>query len=263
MYKRSNEAYTIYKNTNSQIKEDYTVYKGFDYSDELTIPQIKKIKEGQKIMTDMFREFDKICRENKLVYWCVGGTFIGVVRHKGWIPFDGDIDLAMLEEDYEKFKQVTKDNKKFNSLYFIQDKKTDKNYHSKHSKIRHKFSCYENSQDGKNFHNGLMMDIFLYKHIKEENLLHSITTNFLNWKNDSIKHHPYDRVFPLNEDFYFEDIKVYMPNKYKEYSSLIDEHNYPPKMISKYRRKPHEGDIEPNQICDFHSKMYSEMYPKK
>mgnify|MGYP001203421444 CR=1 FL=1 len=244
------------------ILEAYTLYKGFDYSDKITIPQIINLKKGQKIMTDMFREFDKICRENNLKYWCSGGTFIGTVRHKGWIPFDGDIDVSMLEDDYNKLKEVTKDNEKFNKLYFFQDKDTDKHYYPKHSKLRHKFSCYENSQDGTHFHNGLMMDIFLYKHIKEENLLHSITTNFLNWENDDIKHHPYDRIFPLNEEFYFEDIKVFMPNKYKEYSTLFDKDNYPPKMLSKYRRKPHEGILVPDKICDHHYDKYKDMYKK-
>ena len=48
----------------------------------------------------MLKMIDKLCRENNLKYWCQGGTLIGAVRHKGWIPFDGDIDISMLEEDY-------------------------------------------------------------------------------------------------------------------------------------------------------------------
>ena len=72
----------------------------------LTKEEIDNLRKGQLIMTNMLREFDKICRENGLKYWCTGGTLIGAIRHKGWIPHDADIDVSMLEEDYEKLKPI-------------------------------------------------------------------------------------------------------------------------------------------------------------
>ena len=77
-------------------KESFITYKDIKYSDNLTIENIKKLNHGQRIMTKMFKEFNSICRKHNIKYWCLGGTLIGAIRHKGWIPWDGDIDIGML-----------------------------------------------------------------------------------------------------------------------------------------------------------------------
>ena len=52
------------------------------------------------------RTFDKIARKHKVTYWLVSGTLIGALRRGGIIPWDGDADVAMLEEDYHRLKLV-------------------------------------------------------------------------------------------------------------------------------------------------------------
>lgn len=52
-------------------------------------------------MLKLLRVFDEICRKNNLKYWLDGGTLIGAIRHNGFIPWDDDIDVAMLSDDYE------------------------------------------------------------------------------------------------------------------------------------------------------------------
>ena len=57
---------------------------------------------------DMVKEFLKICEKHNLKYFMAGGTFLGAVRHKGFIPWDDDVDLGMYRDDYEKFLDIAK-----------------------------------------------------------------------------------------------------------------------------------------------------------
>lgn len=65
-----------------------------------------EIRDIQSIILDIFRSVDKVCRENDLRYFAIGGTCLGAVRHGGFIPWDDDLDIAMPREDYERFKKI-------------------------------------------------------------------------------------------------------------------------------------------------------------
>lgn len=58
---------------------------------------------------EIVQEVVRICREHDLKYYMLGGTMLGAIRHKGFIPWDDDIDLGMPREDYEKFLQLAPD----------------------------------------------------------------------------------------------------------------------------------------------------------
>ena len=66
------------------------------------------LDEQKKVMLNILVEFAKFCDEHNLMYYLDAGTLIGAVRHKGFIPWDDDIDVNMPQKDYDKFIELTR-----------------------------------------------------------------------------------------------------------------------------------------------------------
>lgn len=72
------------------------------------------VEEVKAIQIDILEAVAAFCEENQIKYWLNSGTLIGAIRHKGYIPWDDDIDIGMLREEYEKFlKLFNKSNSKY------------------------------------------------------------------------------------------------------------------------------------------------------
>lgn len=231
-------------------------YQSFENA-SLIPPAEGELRLIQKANAELLKIFHDICQENKLQYWIDFGTLLGAVRHKGFIPWDDDIDVGMPREDYEKLIQLFQNNEIGNADLFLlfENNKNNKCF----AKIMHRKS--EN----------MFLDIFPYdlyhsklsdeeKTTLSERIVEArknrpnssnrtesamrahfaeTTTNIIldgktpnkeekpaifmaidfphNWKN---KVYDWENIFPLKE-ILFEDKKFLAPNKFEEVLTSI------------------------------------------
>ena len=119
----------------------------------------KEFRRLQLIQLDLLREVDRVCRANNINYVISDGSMLGAIRHKGFIPWDDDIDVCMLREEYEKFKKVA--NQLNPEIAYFQDHTTDPNYFWGYGKVRRTGTRFVRvGQSHLKFKDGVGMDIF-------------------------------------------------------------------------------------------------------
>lgn len=171
--------------------------------------------------------FDKLCKENDYQYWLDFGNLLGAVRHGGFIPWDDDVDLGMIRDDYEKFIEKYKDGiPEYENLYL------EFNNNGKNKcllKIKHKYLP------------NVALDIFPYDYYyksvdvdEQKNLTRQIKKKrdcvwykllqifFIN-NNDRMR----KRFFKLRDNFVLRGNTPKLENKPDVFYGLDFPHNYP------------------------------------
>lgn len=118
------------------------------------------LRQIQLIQLEIALEIKRICEENKIKYFLDSGTLLGAVRHKGFIPWDDDLDIGMIREEYEKFLKIAPE--KINSAYEIQTWSNDLNYGNAFLKVRKKNTKYIEVVSQNQTINGIYVDILPY-----------------------------------------------------------------------------------------------------
>ena len=116
------------------------------------------LRKAQLKMLDILIQVAKICDQNNIPYWLASGTLIGAVRHKGFIPWDDDLDIEIERKNYKKLIPLLI--KELPDSMTLQYEGNEKNYCFKYLKVRDKFSLIHevNSVDFKE--RGIFIDIF-------------------------------------------------------------------------------------------------------
>jgi phosphorylcholine metabolism protein LicD len=204
---------------------------------------------GQKKMTNMLKVFHDICCKYNLNYWCSGGTLIGAVRHSGFIPWDGDVDVGMLIDDYNILIKYLQDELP-SSMYFFGKSLPGL------AKIRDLYSSYTDYSDkNDNNHHGLQLDIFIYI-LNEDKKIISIEKWLSDYKEDN---YDYDSIFPLQLTK-FDNIEVYIPNKIREICEF-SYGGYPPPFPE--NKTCHEGRIDPINPAPYYLNIFKHIYDLK
>ena len=94
-------------------------------------------EQARLVMLKLLRELDRICTKYDIPYWLDGGTLLGAIRHGGFIPWDDDIDVAMLRNDYYRFLEVAKT--ELRDDIYLQKRETQSDNPMYYAKIREFF----------------------------------------------------------------------------------------------------------------------------
>ena len=117
------------------------------------------MNELQSKILEILKVFIKVCDKHNLKYYLKGGSVLGAIRHKGFIPWDDDADVMMPREDFEKLLKLQDEFAPYD--YFVQHWKTDKKYLYGFAKIRdNKTTMIEKPFALMEINHGIWLDIF-------------------------------------------------------------------------------------------------------
>lgn len=140
------------------------VLKCDDKGNEITV------RDVQMVLLDMAKDIDEICQRNNIPYFLNGGSALGAVRHKGFIPWDDDFDIGMMYEDYVRFIKVLKKELPTDK-YVFQCFDTDRRYNvtipamkirRKGTYIKEVNTLLANRIKGYEGCDGVFIDVFVY-----------------------------------------------------------------------------------------------------
>ena len=128
--------------------------------------QLNKI---HRVLIRMMEDITEICDKNSLCYFLGGGSALGALRHKGFIPWDDDMDINMPRRDYEKFIRLFRE--KYSEQYWIQTPGDTPNYGLSMAKIRKKGTVMRGRDDFHSEECGVGIDIFIIENMFENRAL--------------------------------------------------------------------------------------------
>ena len=128
------------------------------------------VRAVQDKILEIMKYIDRLCRENGIVYYIMGGTALGAVRHGGFIPWDDDLDIFMTPDQYEKFKCVFETAQP--EQFVLQEWRTTPKY-LEYAKVRMNGTTFieEAYRDRRDLHQGIYVDIMILHKVPENRLV--------------------------------------------------------------------------------------------
>lgn len=131
----------------------------------------EELRSIQLIELEMLCEVDRICKKCNIHYNIIAGTLLGAVRNGGFIPWDDDADVAMLREEYEKFRLACETELDTTRFYF-QDHRNTPGYRWGYGKLRRKDTLFlRQNQEHMPYEQGIFIDVFPLDQVQENKLL--------------------------------------------------------------------------------------------
>lgn len=125
------------------------------------------LRKVQLTLLEIAKEIRRVCQESGIPFFLDAGSFLGAVRHQGFIPWDDDMDVGMLREHYNDFLRVAPE--KLGKDFVVQSWYTEPNYALPFGKVMLRDTLYlEGKKSGRLKENGFYVDIFPYDHVPDD-----------------------------------------------------------------------------------------------
>lgn len=123
-------------------------------------PEGSALRRDQKELLRMLQVLAEICRKHNIRWWLSSGTLLGAARHKGFIPWDDDMDIVLLKEDYDRLEEILCNMESDEFVYHCM--KTDVDYVYPYGKFRKKQGSVRSKNRRNRFYkwSGIGLDIF-------------------------------------------------------------------------------------------------------
>lgn len=175
------DCFTVEK-PNEYIHEKYVAdkYESIDeYIDKLKInkaaldgPEV--LRRVQLIELELLIEFDRICRLHNVKYILGAGTALGAIRHKGFIPWDDDIDVFMVYEEYQRFLEIA-DSELDHEKFFLKTQESDKDCNLTYAQLKRNGTKYsKGNREQFDTHPGVLIDILPLFNAPRTRIMHRI-----------------------------------------------------------------------------------------
>lgn len=132
------------------------------------------VHDVQMVLLNILKDIDAICQKHDIPYWLTGGSCLGAVRHKGFIPWDDDADIGMMRKDYDRFLKICN---QLGDEYCCQSIESHKEFNVTipAMKIRKKGTYVEETntllKNRCEDSNGLFVDVFIIDYVSEDKLV--------------------------------------------------------------------------------------------
>lgn len=128
----------------------------------------ENLRKVQLVQLEIAKDIKRVCEENGIDYYLTAGSCLGAVRHKGFIPWDDDLDIGMLRDQYEKFCRIAP--QKLDPKYCFQNWDIDEHHAIPFGKVRKNGTVYQESKAVAGGNNGIYVDIIVYDNVPVNNV---------------------------------------------------------------------------------------------
>ena len=123
------------------------------------------LRKVQLKQLEIAKEICRVCEENDIRFFLCCGTFLGAVRHQGFIPWDDDMDVGMPREDYERFCRIAPE--KLGARFCLQNWYTEPGYALPFGKVRMRGTFFQEAKSNLLEENGFYVDVFPFDYAPE------------------------------------------------------------------------------------------------